>query len=127
MTDKKQNDKLALSIKWTYNFRKETMKMSRDTRAFRGKVIEEYGTVGKFAEAKEFFALERQAYPYSVLYAGFELAALELSHASASERAEAKARLIRNLELRDIPLSEVNRFHRDAALDDAPIPWGKLK
>ncbi len=83
--------------------------------------------LGKFAEAKEFFALERQAYPYSVLYAGFELAALELSHASAAERAEAKARLIRNLELRDIPLSEVNRFHRDAALDDAPIPWGKLK
>lgn len=37
-----------VTIKWTS---KGEDRMNRDTRAFRGKVVEEYGTVSAFAEA----------------------------------------------------------------------------
>ncbi len=39
-----------MSIKWTNDFERR-ISMRRDTKALRGKVIEEYGTVCKFASA----------------------------------------------------------------------------
>ena len=83
--------------------------------------------LGKFAEAKEHFELERKAFPFSALYAGFELGMLQMANASKYDIAQANERLIKNLELRDLTLSDVRILHRDANIDDAPLKWSKLK
>ena len=83
--------------------------------------------LGKYNEAKEHFALEREAFPFSALYAGFELAMLQLAKAPDLDIAEAKARLIKNLELRDLSIADAKQLSRDAQSDDAPLKWSKLK
>lgn len=82
---------------------------------------------GKTDTAKEYFALERKAFPYSALYAGFELAMLEISRASAVNIAAAKARLMKNLELRNLKPEDIPYLQKTPELDDKPLKWSKLK
>ena len=83
--------------------------------------------LGKFDSAKEYFALEREAFPYSALYAGYELAMLELSQAPAIDIKNAHQRLIRNLELRNFKLSDIPMLKNAIHIDDEPLKWSKLK
>ena len=83
--------------------------------------------LGKNDAAREYFILEREAFPYSALYAGFELAMLEISKSSIIDIAKAKQRLIRNLELRNLTTADAAMLNRSPQLDDQPLKWSKLK
>ena len=107
----------------------EFLKLEKE---FCGGYIHSYGltaralfAMGKQQEAKEFFSLERKAFPFSALYAGFELAALKMSKASAQEIGEAAKRFENNLKLRNLDLASAIQVQKNPELDDTPLKWSK--
>ena len=107
----------------------EFLKLDKE---FCGGYIHSYGltaralfAAGKQQEAREFFALERKAFPFSALYAGFELAALQLSNASSQEKAEAAKRFEYNLKLRDLDIGNAALIQKNPELDERPLKWSK--
>ena len=107
----------------------EFLKLEKE---FCGGYIHSYGltaralfAMGKQQEAKEFFSLERKAFPFSALYAGFELAALKMSKASAQEIREAAKRFENNLKLRNLDLASAVQVQKNPELDDTPLKWSK--
>ena len=83
--------------------------------------------LGRTDAAREYFKLELESFPYSALYAGYELAMLEISKASIYDIALAKKRFIRNLGLRDLTPADAASMSKSQHLDDAPLKWSKLK
>ena len=107
----------------------EFLKLEKE---FCGGYIHSYGltaralfAMGKHQEAKEFFQLERKAFPFSALYAGFELAALQMSSSAKQELTDASARFERNLKLRDLDLSTAAYLRKNPDFDDRPLKWSK--
>ncbi len=107
----------------------EFLKLEKE---FCGGYIHSYGltaralfAMGKQQESKEFFALERKAFPFSALYAGFELAALKMSNASQQEIRDAAKRFENNLKLRDIDPGSAAGIQKNPELDDNPLKWSK--
>ena len=107
----------------------EFLKLEKE---FCGGYIHSYGltaralfAMGKHQEAKEFFELERKAFPFSALYAGFELAALQLSNASKLDIANAAKRFEDNLKLRDLDVASAVSIRKNPELDDKPLKWSK--
>jgi tetratricopeptide (TPR) repeat protein len=107
----------------------EFLKLEKE---FCGGYIHSYGltaralfAMGKHQEAKEFFALEREAFPYSALYAGFELAALQMSRSPQADIADAAKRFEDNLKLRDLDTGSAAAIQKNPEFDDKPLKWSK--
>ena len=83
--------------------------------------------LGRTDAAKEYFKLELESFPYSAIYAGYELAMLEISKASIYDIAQAKKRFIRNLELRGLSQADAAALSKSPHIDDEPLKWSKLK